>query len=183
MKTIGRLPISTGYYLLSLLLITLLWLYNPERAVADSNPVTVSGYEAFIGLPCQIDGEDGSCGVRFYGWFGGDGAVPDGWAAYTGIGGVVVRVNYVGEPGFGNQVTITGGTWRLTDHGPLDRGTITSGTVIWPLAEEDLGCGAGIATVETSLADGAFDHFVGCLHDFDVDGEVAIPPKIWGTFQ
>jgi hypothetical protein len=48
---------------------------------------------------------------------------------------------------------------------------------------EDLGCGVGIATVEATLADSEFSYFAGCLHDFKADGQVVMPPKIWGTFQ
>lgn len=183
MKTIEALVIKTLLPCGGAVIVFVLLFLNASRVWADLDPVNVAGYEAFPGLPCQSDDEDRTCGVRFYGWLGGEGAVPDGWLAYTGKGRVVVRINYVGQPGFGSQVTITDGTWRLADHGPLDSGTMTSGTVTWPTAEEDMGCGVGIATVEAALADGEFSRFTGCLHDFDVNDGVAIPPKIWGTFQ
>lgn len=154
MKTRRGLPNYKGVALLCVLVVIALGLRNSSRAIADSSAITVSGYEAFPGLPCTIAAEDSWCGVRFYGWFGGDGAVPDGWVSYTGQGRVVVRVNYIGQPGFGNRVTITDGTWRLADHGPLAGGAITSGTVIWPLPDADIGCGDGVATVEATLADG-----------------------------
>ena len=183
MKTTGSLPAKSVGCLLGLMLMGAVILLGAGSALAAVDPINVSGYEAFPGLPCQDDNGDEWCNVRFYGWFGGEGAVPDGWAAYTGKGRVTVRVNYTGDPGFGSAVTITGGTWRLTDRGPLASGTISSGTVTWPLADEDIGCGNGIAKVEADLADGDFSRFDGCLHDFDPDGEVAIPPKIWGAFQ
>lgn len=158
-------------------------MHSVDRVQADAEAINVSGYEAFPGLPCQREQAGEWCNVRFYGWFGGAGAVPDGWVDYTGKGRVIVRVDYSGDPGFGNTVTITGGTWRLTDRGSLASGTISGGTVTWPLADEDIGCGDGIAKVEADLADGDFSRFDGCLHDFDPNGEVALPPKIWGTFQ
>jgi hypothetical protein len=183
MKTSWTLLTKSGVRLLGLVVGCMVVLLGTSGALADADAINVSGYEAFPGLSCQPDGADGRCNVRFYGWFGGDGAVPDGWIDYTGKGRVVVRVNYVGDPGFGNRVTVTGGTWRLTDRGALASGTITSGAVTWPQPDEDIGCGHGIAKVETYLADGDFRRFDGCLHDFAPDGEVAIPPKIWGTFQ
>lgn len=183
MKTRWGLPINKGVALLRVLVVIALGVLNSGRVVADSSAITVSGYEAFPGLPCAIADEDSWCGVRFYGWFGGDGAVPDGWISYTGQGRVVVRVNYRGQPGFGSRVTITDGTWRLADHGPLAGGAITGGTVTWPLPDEDIGCGQGVATAAADLADGEFSRFTGCLQDFDADGQVAVPPKIWGSFE
>lgn len=172
--------------IVSLLGLMVVWgvvLFSAGRAQADSTTINVSGYEAFPGLPCQPDQADEWCNVRFYGWVGGAGAIPDGWVDYTGKGRVTVRVDYSGDPGFGNSVTITGGTWRLTDGGALTAGKISSGVVTWPTPDEDIGCGDGIATVEAELADGAFSRFDGCLHDFDPEGELALPPKIWGSFQ
>lgn len=183
MKRREYLPTTKGVALLYILMMIALGLLNPGHVVAESSPITVSGYEAFPGLPCSSAEEESWCGVRFYGWFGGSGAVPDGWVSYTGQGRVVVRVNYMGQPGFGNSVTITGGTWRLADHGAPTVGAITGGTVTWPMADEDMGCGPGVATVAADLTDGLFSRFTGCLHDFDADGQVALPPKIWGSFE
>lgn len=182
MKTRRGLPINK-VALLCVLVVIALGLLNAGPVVADSRVITVSGYEAFPGLPCSIADADSWCGVRFYGWFGGAGAVPEGWVSYTGQGRVVVRVNYSGQPGFGNSVTITGGTWRLVDQGLLASGAITGGTVTWPMPDADNGCGDGVATVEAALADGEFSRFLGCLQDFEADGQVAVPPKIWGSFE
>jgi hypothetical protein len=183
MKTRWVLPTKRGTRLLGLVVVTALVLLNTGSVFADVSTINVSGYETFPGLPCKIDGEDSWCAVSFHGWFGGGGAVPGGWVSYTGQGVVVVRVNYTGQPDFGSTVTITGGTWRLADHNSLYRGTISSGTVSWPMPAKDIGCGAGIATVEANLADSEFSQFVGCLHDFAADDQVVIPPKIWGVFQ
>jgi|LakMenEpi03Aug12_release.lakeMendotaPanAssembly.Ray.scaffolds.fasta_scaffold19666_4 hypothetical protein len=183
MKIRGSLPTKRVVSLLGLMVVCAVVVLSAGSAQADGDPINVSGYEAFPGLPCQADNGDEWCNVRFYGWFGGEGAIPDGWVDYTGKGRVTVRVDYTGDPGFGNSVTITGGTWRLTDRGPLASGTISSGAVTWPLPDEDIGCGNGIAKVEADLADGDFSRFDGCLHDFEPDGAVALPPKIWGTFQ
>ncbi|MCE7983028.1 MAG: hypothetical protein DYG89_17725 [Caldilinea sp. CFX5] len=183
MKTTWALLTKSGVRLLGLVVTCAVVLLSTGGALADTDAINVSGYEAFPGLPCQRDQVDEWCNVRFYGWFGGAGAVPDGWVDYTGKGRVTVRVDYIGDPGFGSRVTITGGTWRLIDRGALTSGTISGGVVIWPLSTEDIGCGNGIATVAADLADGDFRRFIGCLHDFNADGEVALPPKIWGTFQ
>lgn len=169
--------------LLSLLIVWAVVVLSVGSAQADADAINVAGYEAFPGLPCQHDQTAEWCNVRFYGWLGGAGAVPGGWVDYTGKGRVVVRVDYTGDPGFGNRVTITGGTWRLTDHGTRIAGAISSGAVTWPMPDADIGCGDGIATVVADLTDGDFSQFTGCLHDFEADGEVALPPKIWGTFQ
>lgn len=187
MKARCGLPTKPSASFLGVVVVIALGLLSPSRASADINAINVSGYETFPGLPCQLDdGGDGQCRVSFRGWVGGAGPVADGWASYTGEGKVVVRVNYTGDPGFGQSVTITGGSWRLTQHGTLYAGTFSGGTVTWPVTTEDLGCGVAIARVESDLVDlsnSGFSQFLGCLHDFNPDDEIAIPPQIWGVFQ
>lgn len=187
MKTRWGLPTKKGASFLGLAVVVVLGVLSPSHAAADISAIHVSGYETFPDLPCYLDdGGDGQCRVSFRGWVGGSGPVADGWASYTGEGKVAVRVNYTGDPGFGQSVTITGGTWRLSQHGALSEGTFSGGTVTWPATTEDLGCGVAIAKVESDLVDlstSGFSQFLGCLHDFNPEGEIAIPPQIWGTFQ
>lgn len=147
------------------------------------NLSNLSGYEFLLGSPCP--GGTGTCGVSFLGWTGGKGAEANGWQAFAGNNQALWQstVNYSGSPAFDASVTVTGGVFNLlSKHGQSIEGAVSSGTVTWPAdANTDIGCGAGVATVNLSLltGPGGPTNFQGCLHDLPA-GSI-IPPKIWGT--
>jgi hypothetical protein len=154
---------------------------------ALASPQPVSGYEIFLGYDCTIKGEAATCGATFSGWTGGSGQNSGGWVPFPGTeqGTWSIRVNYTGQPAFGNSVNIVGGTWSfLFFSGTFLHGKVVSGTVTWPTVQNpDIGCGDGVAVAEAhlSVAGGSTTPVNGCLYDLP-KGSV-IPPKIWGTFN
>lgn len=149
---------------------------------AHDPPVNLSGYETFIGLDCKLAGQPGTCGVTFSGWIGGDGPVAGGWEPFPGDfqGLWNSRVDYIGQAGFGNTVFILSGRFRISFlDGHSLSGSVISGTVQWPMAGIDNGCGAGVALIDVTL--NRSQRFQGCLHDLPI-GSV-IPPMVWGTFS
>ena len=103
----------------------------------------------------------------------------------TGQGTWSIRINYTGQPAFGNSVNIVGGTWSfLFFNTTFLHGKVVSGTVTWPTVQNpDIGCGDGvaIATANLSLVGGGNAIVNGCLHDLP-KGQV-IPPTVWGAFN
>ena len=149
--------------------------------------LNLSGYEFQLGTPCTINSQAGKCGVAFGGWTGGSGPVDGGWTPFPGTrkGLWEATIDYTGSPDFGSSVDVQSGSFDvLFKNRKTISGTVTSGTVTWPSsATGDLGCGAGVATVELSLSSGAGGptSFQGCLHDLPAG--TVIPPKIWGTLE
>jgi hypothetical protein len=153
---------------------------------ALASPQPVSGYEIFLGYNCTIKGEAATCGATFSGWTGGTGQNSGGWVPFPGTehGTWSIRVNYSGQPAFGNSVNIVGGTWSfLFFNGTFLHGKVVSGTVTWPQEGTSSVCGLDVAVAEAhlSVAGGSPTTVTGCLHDLP-KGSV-IPPKIWGTFN
>jgi hypothetical protein len=146
--------------------------------------VNLSGYEFLLGTSCSINGEPGTCGVQFGGWTGGGGPISGGWTTFPGNrrGLWEANINYIGKANFGESVQVVGGSYDvLFKNAKAISGTVTTGTVMWPASVSDnIGCGAGVATVALALT-GDASYFSGCLHDLPA-GSV-IPPKIWGTIQ
>jgi hypothetical protein len=155
----------------------------PQPAQAQIN---VSGYEVFLGVPCTINNESVTCGVQFAGWTGGGGPMADGWTRFPGNeqGLWTANINYSGKAGFGSTVTLVGGSWELLlKKSPVLKGTVSSGSVVWPAQGTDAGCGTNVATLTAALAvkGGGAASFAGCLHDLPALS--VIPPQIWGTFM
>jgi hypothetical protein len=133
----------------------------------------------------MINGQSGTCGVEFGGWTGGGGATANGWTHFPGnrLGLWKASVNYLGKAAFGGTVNLTSGSFDvLLTNGAAVIGTVTGGTVTWPVEGGNSGCGVDIAKVSVSvtfsrgvMGPGSFQ---GCLHDLPA-GSV-IPPKIWG---
>lgn len=150
-------------------------------------PVNLSGYEFFLGVDCFIGGQAATCGVRFGGWTGGDGAVASGWTRPPGDrdGLWDANVNYSGKAGFGNTAALLGGMWTVYfRNGITVSGAVTGGSVQWPPTSSDnIGCGTAVATVSASLnlTTGGAATFTGCLHD--LPAFAVIPPKAWGSIQ
>jgi type 1 fimbria pilin len=151
-------------------------------------PADVSGYELFLGSPCTINTQSGTCDIAFSGWTGGGGQTANGWTRFPGTrqGLWTGIVSYIGRPQFGGQVDVVSGSFDLlfTD-GTVVSGNITGGNVAWPQEGETTACGTDVATVTISIA---FTHgvvaggsFIGCLHDLPAG--TVIPPKIWGTLE
>jgi hypothetical protein len=147
--------------------------------------VNLSGYEVFLGVNCYIGGQPATCGVRFGGWTGGDGAVADGWTRFPGDrqGLWDANVNYTGSAGFNHTANLVGGLWNVfLRDGSIVTGVVNSGAVTWPpTANDDIGCGKAVATVlaNLTLKTGGGASFNGCLHD--LPAFTVIPPKVWGT--
>lgn len=162
------------------------------RALAiDQEGVNVSGWEFFLGVPCNLgDNEPATCGVTFGGWTGGNGAIAGGWTPFPGNrrGLWWAQIDRKGEAGFGKTVDIEGGTWELFLRKGWRvvkfSGVVLDGTVQWPSQTGDLGCGISVGQVEAELLvtelGGAPATFQGCLQDLPAG--TIIPPRIWGTF-
>lgn len=135
---------------------------------------------------------DTTYGVLFAGWT----LDQAGWAPITESNGGAwtTSIQRVGDAAFGSTVTITGGRWSVSlPAGPTLWGRVLTGTVEWPYdAEEDLGCGAGVALVDANVSLGfpwgrpwkQAGVIEACLDDqewlepLDV---LRLPPRIWGT--
>lgn len=158
-------------------------------ASAAPLPVNLSGYEFLLGNSCTIQGQPGTCDVRFGGWTGGSGPVPNGWTVFPGTGEGLWKasIDYTGTVGFGGQVEVARGRFDvLFTSGTTVSGRVTGGTVTWPTAGDDIGCGKDVAVVNVNVTffgggPKSSGSFQGCLHDLPA-GSV-IPPKIWGTLQ
>jgi hypothetical protein len=151
-------------------------------------PVNVSGYELFLGSPCTIGTQSGTCDVAFSGWTGGGGQTATGWRRFPGTGQGLWKgiVNYTGRPQFGGHVDVVSGSFDLvfTD-GIVVSGNVTGGQVEWPPEGQPTACGTDVATVTINIqftrgvvAGGSFN---GCLHDLPAG--TVIPPRIWGTLE
>ena len=151
-----------------------------------------SGYELFLGLTRSIPSTQFACdhsaitatrkttGATFSGWTDNS----SGWVSpRLSTGGLVTgSVNYVGAPGLGNTVCITGGIWSWQlKSGKTFFGSIGGGYVQWPPsgAYLSLDCGGdvGLFFADVSVATGGSGTIEGCLNDQNG----LIPPKIWGT--
>jgi hypothetical protein len=157
-------------------------------AAAAPRPVNLSGYEFLLGTNCTINGQAGTCGVAFAGWTGGRGPVPTGWTPFPGNdeGLWKATIDYVGKAEFNGQVELMGGSFDvLFTNGTTMTGKVTGGSVTWPVAGHDTGCGTDVAAVSVTVAFrrpvAESGSFRGCLHDLPA-GSV-IPPKIWGTLE
>jgi len=151
--------------------------------VARAQPsVDLSGYEFRLGRDCTIDGLPAKCDVQFGGWTGGGGPVAGGWTPFPGDdkGLWKAKVNYRGTVDFNSKVDILSGSFDvLFKNGSTVSGTVTGGTVEWPIEGDNIGCGTDVATVSVSLTTkGGSTVFAGCLHDLPAG--TVIPPKIWG---
>ena len=157
-------------------------------ASAAPLPVNLSGYEFLLGSSCTIDGQAATCGVAFGGWTGGRGPVATGWIPFPGNdeGLWKATINYLGRAEFGGHVELVGGAFDvLFTNGTTVTGKVTGGSVTWPPAGHNTGCGTDVAAISVSVAFRAAitgsGLFRGCLHDLPA-GSV-IPPKIWGTLE
>lgn len=183
--SIRHLPMEKSLAWRMLLALLIIVLANTALpGLAHQPPVYVSGLETSFGSDCTIAGQSATCGVKFAGWIGGDGQVPDGWEPPPGDfqGLWRTRIRYSGEVDFGNTVLILGGRYTIFFFdGHSLSGRVTGGTVEWPLDEStDIGCGAGVAVVNASLlSHGHLATFAGCLHDIPVGSTI---PMVWGVF-
>jgi len=158
-------------------------------ASAAPLPVNLSGYEFLLGTSCTINGQAATCGVAFGGWTGGHGPVATGgWTPFPGNdeGLWKATIEYVGKAEFGSHVEVAGGSFDvLFRNGTTVTGKVTGGSVMWPPAGHNTGCGTDVAVVSVNVAfRGAVTGsglFRGCLHDLPA-GSV-IPPKIWGSLE
>src|SRR5262245_55958576 len=165
-------------------LLTIVLANGASHALAHQPPVYVSGLETSFGSDCTITGLPATCGVKFAGWIGGDGQVPDGWEPPPGDfqGLWQTRINYIGQVDFGNTVVILGGRFEISFFdGHSLSGRVTGGFVEWPVDKfSNIGCGAGVAVVNASLTSkGHSATFAGCLHDIPVGSTI---PIAWGVF-
>ena len=153
-----------------------------ERAHADFS-VNVSGQETSKGHAQ----DDVVVGVRFVGWTGGTGPIPDGWVAPPGEGGHwSFVIDYCCVSTTEPFVTILGGSWdlRLPD-GSRFSGSVESGIVQFPLSlEDDIGCGPGVTTVSASLLldSGGDGEAEACLDDVR-EPQPPFRLPIWGTIH
>jgi hypothetical protein len=157
-------------------------------SAALRSPVTVSGYEYLLETDCTIDGQPGTCGVRFGGWTGGGGQVAKGWTPFPGDeqGLWKATVDYTGKAAFGRQVNVVAGRFDLLfTNGRTVSGKVTGGEVTWPSTGQSTICGTEVAVISVHLryragatGKGAFK---GCLHDLPVG--TIIPPKVWDTLK
>ena len=157
-------------------------------ASAAPLPINLSGYEFLLGTSCTINGQAATCGVAFGGWTGGHGPVAAGWTPFPGNdeGLWKATIDYLGRPQLGGHVELVGGSFDvLLTNGTTVTGRVTGGSVMWPPAGHNTGCGTDIAAVSVTVAfKGAVTGsglLRGCLHDLPA-GSV-IPPKIWGTLE
>jgi hypothetical protein len=137
-----------------------------------------SGYEISPGSACG----DQTCGTTFAGWTNAAGS---SWVPrrQSNGGHWLARINYRGTPGIGRSVEITGGSFAWVEaNGTAHYGPITGGTVTWPSSlSENIGCGAGVARVSATIAEGATPGSItGCLDDTHIRQGV-FPPRIWGA--
>src|SRR5262252_1653774 len=124
-------------------------------ASAAPLPVTLSCYEFLLGTSCTIDGQAATCGVAFGGWTGGRGPVATGWTPFPGNdeGLWKATIDYLGKPQFGGHVELVGGSFDvLFTNGTKVTGKVTGGSVMWPHAGQNTGCGTDIAAVSVSVA-------------------------------
>lgn len=168
-----------------LALLTIVLANGASDTLAHQPPVYVSGLETSLGSDCTIAGQPATCGVKFAGWIGGDGLMPDGWDPPPGDfqGLWQTRINYSGQVDFGNAVLILGGRYAISFFdGHSLSGRVTGGTVQWPVDQsEDIGCGGGVAVVNVILSSqGHAATFTGCLHDISVGSTI---PMVWGVFS
>ena len=164
---------------------------TPATWAQDTLDLQVSGYELFPGMDCTRDAQPATCGATFAGWTGGGGTVPGGWRAFPGNrhGFWEVTLDRQGTAAFGSAVTVLDGTLRLAlkkgKKFVLISGSVSGGTVQWPVQGETLGCGTDVAVVTVGLEIAELDNapatFNGCLHDLPAG--TIIPPLIWGTLS
>jgi len=184
----GTTAQRTAGKLLAMVMAMLAWTLPSGVQAEPPLPVNLSGYEFLLGTNCTIAGQPGTCGVHFGGWTGGNGPVPNGWTPFPGTGHGLWKasVSYTGNAGFGATVQLISGSFDvLYTNGKTISGTVTGGTVIWPIAGQDIGCGTDVAVVHGNLTfkpgPNGVGSFQGCLHDLPAG--TIIPPKIWGTLQ
>ena len=167
---------------------TIMLAFNIVMASADLLPQRVSGYEYFIGTPCTIDGKAATCDVQFAGWTTNGAPVANGWRPFPGDGEGrwTASIDYKGNPKFGGQVNLLGGSFDLLfADGNVVLGKVTGGTITWPIEGQSTVCGTDVAVVSMNVryrvgASGR-GSFRGCLHDLPF-GSV-IPPEIWGKLE
>jgi len=178
MKRTGRYVIAATSMVLGLGL---------AAASTPELPVNLSGYEFLLGTSCTINGQPGKCGVEFLGWTGGGGQMANGWTPLPGTRLALWKatVDYIGQPEFGKQVALAGGTFDvLFTNGAVIAGHVTGGVVAWPTAGGSTVCGTDVAEVRVNVAFRGVAQpgvFHGCLHDLPAG--TVIPPKIWGTLE
>jgi hypothetical protein len=170
---------------------TLVLSVGPASATT-SKSTGFSGYELFLGLTRSIPSTQFACddttitatrkttGATFSGWTD----TSSEWVSpVSSTGGLVTgSINYVGAPGLGNTVCITGGIWSWQlKSGKTFFGSVGGGYVQWPPsgASFNADCGMDVAVffADVSVATGGSGTIVGCLNDQNG----LIPPKIWGT--
>jgi hypothetical protein len=164
---------------------------NSYVALASPAAATnFSGYEIFPGIifSSTANGFDGCTiapsdsgratnGAAFTGWT--DKA--NGWVSPRfSTGGIVSgSVNYIGAPGLGHTVCLTGGIWSWQRSQRIFFGSVTGGSVQWPNSGENNGCGTDIGVFIADLSvvnTQGTGEMVGCLND-----ETGLHiPKIWG---
>ena len=161
-----------------------------SSARASAAATNFSGYEIFPGFTSSTDTDSfGGCstvpaeagratsGATFASWT--DNA--SGWVSPRSRRKGIVNgsVDYLGAPGLGNTVCLTGGMWSWQRSAKIFSGSVTGGSVVWPAAGGDNGCGTdvGVFTAELSVAgSGGTGEIKGCLND---QTDLLIP-KIWG---
>jgi hypothetical protein len=77
-------------------------------------------------------------------------------------------VNYIGAPGLGHTVCLTGGIWSWQRSQRIFFGSVTGGSVQWPNPGENNGCGRDIGVFIADLSvvnTQGTGEMVGCLND------------------
>jgi hypothetical protein len=167
------------------------FVYSPP-ARASAAAATFSGYEIFPGVTSSSDTDSfGGCstvpaasgratsGATFAGWTDNASVWVSPRSRRKGI--VNGSVDYIGAPGLGNTVCLTGGMWSWQRSAKIFSGSVTGGSIVWPNGGDDNGCGTdvGVFTAELSVAGGGgTGEIKGCLND---QTDLLIPKiKIWG---
>lgn len=119
-----------------------------------------------------------------------------GWAPITESNGRAwtASIQRVGNPPFGSTVSIARGAWSVSLPGsPKLCGRVLASTIEWPYdAQEDLGCGAGVALVDAEVSlrfprgrpwqqAGVIEGCLDAQEWLEPSDALRLPPRIWGT--